>query len=184
MCEIARNSVLQSGWELQIKKRWLGNKCSVSGPAGNDISRSNVPNIRSSFRYQTLMEERLMVLNALRDIDTSNTCLPDYVTEMDGASSIFENPMDSPKQHFSIEPLISRSPDYKSRKSSLLKDFNGKYLDLGSPAIPIISGAAGTSGFPAISILSERKARGQPGHDGEEAKRNYNSNSDYDEIFE
>ena len=24
MCEIARNSVLQSGFEMQMKKRWLG----------------------------------------------------------------------------------------------------------------------------------------------------------------
>jgi len=35
MCEIARNSVLQSGWELQIKKHWLGDNCDLSGPAGN-----------------------------------------------------------------------------------------------------------------------------------------------------
>ena len=24
MCELARNSILQSGWELKIKKQWLG----------------------------------------------------------------------------------------------------------------------------------------------------------------
>ncbi|KAI8927404.1 hypothetical protein BC831DRAFT_534182 [Entophlyctis helioformis] len=66
MCEVARNSVLQSGWELQIKKRWLGDQCYQPGPAGNDIHKTNVPNLRLQFRYQTLMEERTMVLSALR----------------------------------------------------------------------------------------------------------------------
>jgi AMP deaminase len=35
MCEIARNSVLQSGFEMQIKKHWLGENCMIAGPAGN-----------------------------------------------------------------------------------------------------------------------------------------------------
>lgn len=67
MCEIARNSVLQSGFEHKIKKRWLGNRCDLAGPEGNDIHKTNVPNIRMAFRHQTLMEERLMVLSTLRD---------------------------------------------------------------------------------------------------------------------
>jgi hypothetical protein len=55
MCEIARNSVLQSGFEMQIKKHWLGENCMIAGPAGNDIQKTNVPTIRLSYRYQTLM---------------------------------------------------------------------------------------------------------------------------------
>ncbi|KAJ3062069.1 AMP deaminase, partial [Quaeritorhiza haematococci] len=64
LCELARNSVLQSGWEMQMKKRWLGMNCHLPGPGGNDIQRTNVPNIRLAYRYQTLMEERFMVLGA------------------------------------------------------------------------------------------------------------------------
>ncbi|KAI8917666.1 hypothetical protein DFJ77DRAFT_314426 [Powellomyces hirtus] len=64
MCEIARNSVLQSGWEMQIKKHWLGDQCNFHGPAGNAIQKTNVPNIRLAYRYQTLMEERYMVLGS------------------------------------------------------------------------------------------------------------------------
>ncbi|KAJ3069940.1 AMP deaminase [Podochytrium sp. JEL0797] len=60
-CEIARNSVLQSGWEMQFKKHWLGENCDLPGPAGNAIHKTNVPNIRLAYRYQTLMEERYMV---------------------------------------------------------------------------------------------------------------------------
>ncbi|KAI8824313.1 uncharacterized protein EV422DRAFT_316060 [Fimicolochytrium jonesii] len=90
MCEIARNSCLQSGWEMKIKKHWLGDRCDFHGPAGNgksfhiitaktqahqsltrthlihppDIQKTNVPNIRLAYRYQTLMEERYMVLGS------------------------------------------------------------------------------------------------------------------------
>ncbi|KAI8807631.1 hypothetical protein BJ742DRAFT_811342 [Cladochytrium replicatum] len=65
MCEVARNSVLQSGWEMKVKKHWLGEMCHLPGPQGNDIQRTNVPNIRLAYRYQTLMEERLLVLGSL-----------------------------------------------------------------------------------------------------------------------
>ena len=34
-CELARNSVLMSGWEMKVKKKWLGENCDVPGPAGN-----------------------------------------------------------------------------------------------------------------------------------------------------
>lgn len=39
MCELARNSVLQSGWEMQVKKHWLGKKWYLPGVAGNDIDK-------------------------------------------------------------------------------------------------------------------------------------------------
>lgn len=70
MCEIARNSVLQSGWEHKIKQRWLGDDYDAPGPQGNDIHKTNVPNIRMTYRFQTLAEERLMVLSSLRKEDT------------------------------------------------------------------------------------------------------------------
>ncbi|TPX38300.1 AMP deaminase [Synchytrium microbalum] len=65
MCEIARNSVIQSGWERKIKKHWLGDHFELPGPAGNHIQKTNVPNIRMAYRYQTLMEERHMVIGSL-----------------------------------------------------------------------------------------------------------------------
>ena len=50
LSEIARNSILQSGFEHAKKKRWLGEHYLEPGIKGNDISFSNVPNIRISFR--------------------------------------------------------------------------------------------------------------------------------------
>ncbi|CAZ85602.1 unnamed protein product [Tuber melanosporum] len=61
MCELAKNSVLQSGFEGAIKARWLGNDYHVPGPEGNNMDKSNVPNIRMAFRHQTLHEELRML---------------------------------------------------------------------------------------------------------------------------
>ncbi|BFZ14415.1 hypothetical protein BsWGS_17454 [Bradybaena similaris] len=57
MCEIARNSVLQSGFVHQVKQHWLGPFYQQEGPSGNDVTRSNVPDIRIEYRYDTLVGE-------------------------------------------------------------------------------------------------------------------------------
>ncbi|KAK6350970.1 AMP deaminase, variant 2 [Orbilia javanica] len=61
MCELARNSVLQSGFEAGLKTRWLGNGWYKRGVAGNDMEKTNVPNIRLQFRDETLMQELEMI---------------------------------------------------------------------------------------------------------------------------
>ncbi|KAI8066093.1 hypothetical protein BDF21DRAFT_367988 [Thamnidium elegans] len=62
MCELARNSVLQCGWEDTVKRRWIGDEYKKPGIQGNDMSKTNVPDIRVAYRHETLKEE----LNALR----------------------------------------------------------------------------------------------------------------------
>lgn len=57
MCELARNSVLQSGWEREIKRHWLGNNFHLPGPKGNVTAKTNVPDIRLRYRHETLQEE-------------------------------------------------------------------------------------------------------------------------------
>ncbi|XP_077297777.1 AMP deaminase isoform X3 [Arctopsyche grandis] len=57
MCELARNSVLMSGFPHKSKQYWLGPNYTKEGVAGNDITRTNVPDIRVSFRYETLIDE-------------------------------------------------------------------------------------------------------------------------------
>nr|GLL34259.1 probable AMP deaminase isoform X1 [Ipomoea trifida] len=61
LCEIARNSVYQSGFSHADKLHWLGNQYYKRGPGGNDIHKTNVPNMRISFRHDTWMEEILYV---------------------------------------------------------------------------------------------------------------------------
>ena len=72
--------MIQSGFEMEIKRHWLGQKWYLPGAAGNDINKvcsslfrnflfvltsvkTNVPNIRLAFRHQTLMEEFKMILS-------------------------------------------------------------------------------------------------------------------------
>ncbi|MFS8031669.1 putative AMP deaminase [Helianthus anomalus] len=57
LCEIARNSVYQSGFSHAAKAHWLGSKYYKRGPEGNDIQKTNVPKLRIAFRHQTWTEE-------------------------------------------------------------------------------------------------------------------------------
>lgn len=61
MCELARNSVLQSGWEAQIKRHWIGKHFEKNGIEGNDQEKTNVPDIRINYRYETLKTELELV---------------------------------------------------------------------------------------------------------------------------
>jgi AMP deaminase len=63
MAELARNSVLQSGFEYPYKVHWIGTNFAAPGPEGNDIALTNVPHIRLQYRLETLQGE----LAALRD---------------------------------------------------------------------------------------------------------------------
>ncbi|KAL9880078.1 AMP deaminase 2 isoform X4 [Glossina fuscipes] len=57
MCELARNSVLMSGFPHMMKQHWLGPNYTREGVAGNDITRTNVPDIRVAYRSETLLDE-------------------------------------------------------------------------------------------------------------------------------
>ncbi|KAA8591152.1 hypothetical protein FQN60_002095 [Etheostoma spectabile] len=57
MCELARNSV---------KCSWLGPKHIKEGQESNDIRRTNVPDIRVAYRYETMCEELNLITQAIR----------------------------------------------------------------------------------------------------------------------
>ncbi|KAK4796450.1 hypothetical protein SAY86_028776 [Trapa natans] len=61
LCEIARNSVLQSGFSHALKSHWIGKEYYKRGPDGNDIQRTNVPHIRLEFRDTIWREEMQLV---------------------------------------------------------------------------------------------------------------------------
>ncbi|KAG6010192.1 hypothetical protein E4U21_007669 [Claviceps maximensis] len=58
MCELAKNSVKQSGYEASIKRMWLGPYFDKPGRRGNMMVKTNVPDRREEFRYHTLFQER------------------------------------------------------------------------------------------------------------------------------
>ncbi|KAK9843466.1 hypothetical protein WJX81_004251 [Elliptochloris bilobata] len=61
LCEIARNSVVHSGFPHQVKMHWVHQEYWRPGPQGNDIQKTNVPNLRMRFRYDNLQEEQTLV---------------------------------------------------------------------------------------------------------------------------
>uniref|UniRef100_A0A8C7FFH3 AMP deaminase n=1 Tax=Oncorhynchus kisutch TaxID=8019 RepID=A0A8C7FFH3_ONCKI len=65
MCELARNSVLMSGFSHKVKSYWLGPHYIKEGQEGNDIRRTNVPDIRVEYRYETMCEELYLITQAI-----------------------------------------------------------------------------------------------------------------------
>ncbi|XP_029378023.1 AMP deaminase 3b isoform X1 [Echeneis naucrates] len=72
LCEIARNSVLQSGLSHQEKKHFIGPNYLEDGPEGNDIRRTNVAQIRMAYRHETLCNELSFLVDAVKtEVGTS-----------------------------------------------------------------------------------------------------------------
>ncbi|KAJ3397099.1 AMP deaminase [Lobulomyces angularis] len=164
LCELARHSVLQSGYEMKLKKRWLGDKCHMAGPVGNDIEKTNVPNIRLAYRYQTLMEERFMVIGLNGDFsgfDDGNAIRESNERgEKDALNSSVLmsskiNPADEKKFVAPPEPLLTGSSpglkasvnqkEYSAALSPTLgtkflsdDDPNLELLELSPPVLPTI----------------------------------------------
>lgn len=41
----------------QVKQHWIGANFYKEGVAGNDIKKTNLPDIRVAYRYETLLDE-------------------------------------------------------------------------------------------------------------------------------
>uniref|UniRef100_A0A8C1VLT8 AMP deaminase n=1 Tax=Cyprinus carpio TaxID=7962 RepID=A0A8C1VLT8_CYPCA len=65
VCEIARNSVLQSGLSHE-KKYFLGVNYLKDGPEGNDIRRTNVAQICMAYRHETLCNELSFLVDGVK----------------------------------------------------------------------------------------------------------------------
>ncbi|TNM86396.1 hypothetical protein fugu_006626 [Takifugu bimaculatus] len=66
MCEIARNSVLQSGMSHEEKAHFLGKDYLKEGPEGNDIRKTNVAQVRMAYRFETLCYELNLIMEGLK----------------------------------------------------------------------------------------------------------------------
>ncbi|KAL9684064.1 hypothetical protein QQ045_021496 [Rhodiola kirilowii] len=74
LCEIARNSVYQSGFSHALKSHWIGKEYYKRGPSGNDIHKTNVPHIRLEFRDTIWREE-------MRQVYLGNPDIPDEIEQ-------------------------------------------------------------------------------------------------------
>lgn len=57
LCELARNSVLQSGFSYEKKQKWIGNEFMEGGPSSNDTNKTSLSWIRYTYRYEAFREE-------------------------------------------------------------------------------------------------------------------------------
>uniref|UniRef100_UPI00358F67F9 AMP deaminase 3-like n=1 Tax=Myxine glutinosa TaxID=7769 RepID=UPI00358F67F9 len=69
MCEISRNSVLQSAYSHEDKVKFLGQNYLKEGPEGNDIRKTNVAHIRVAYRYETQCSELALLTDAIKCTD-------------------------------------------------------------------------------------------------------------------
>lgn len=50
----------------QVRSYWLGPNYWKEGPEGNDIRRTNVPDIRVAYRFETLCQELTLITQAVQ----------------------------------------------------------------------------------------------------------------------
>ena len=63
---------------IQVKQHWLGPNYTREGVAGNDMTRTNVPDIRVSYRSETLMAELSNIFNSVTDDKQKQTIFQIY----------------------------------------------------------------------------------------------------------
>jgi len=111
MCELAKHSVVQSGFEHSVKQRWLGQNYHKPGVAGNDMPKVNVPNVREAFRHETWLQELAMIeryTNVAQPTRLSTTSLP-MASGTNGAGGAPPSPTASMKTHPSATNPLSNS---------------------------------------------------------------------------
>ncbi|KAF8537269.1 hypothetical protein BDD12DRAFT_847609 [Trichophaea hybrida] len=98
MCELARNSVHQSGFEGVLKSRWLGSEYHLQAVSSNNMHKTNVPNIRIAFRNETLLDELSMIE---RYASMHKCAVPD------ASPFTSDSPFPSPTDEFLPFPAVS-----------------------------------------------------------------------------
>jgi AMP deaminase len=84
--EMARNSVLQSGFSHQEKEKWIGPNYFLPGVAGNDVRFTNVPSIRAAYRFETLQAELAYVTACMAHL---NDDIPSRVEIINAETTVF-----------------------------------------------------------------------------------------------
>ena len=91
MCELARNSVLMSGFSRQVKSHWLGPNFEKEGVQSNDILRSNVPNVRVAYRHETHFQELMMLVSSIIDYNMASSSSTSSSSSSNAAASSNSN---------------------------------------------------------------------------------------------
>ncbi|CCW61849.1 unnamed protein product [Phytomonas sp. EM1] len=74
VCEIAKRSVLMSGFSPRMKAQWLGDRFFLHSVVGNDVEKSHLPMTRCALRYDVYMDE-ISYLEARAAMDVVNRAM-------------------------------------------------------------------------------------------------------------
>ncbi|KAK2741053.1 AMP deaminase [Myotisia sp. PD_48] len=184
MCELAKHSVDQSGFEFTLKQRWLGRNCHLPGVEGNDVAKSNVPNLREAFRFDTLLGELSLVERYASATNSGQTMK--VLTKVPSFSYL--------KQNESMSPNSSNKTGANPSEASV---YHGGSNQLANPSSPQFSTHPSATNlaqgiFPGIVHERVRKDRELHHYDGEndggqrasppsDRDHNYWNNDDDDE---
>jgi hypothetical protein len=174
MCELARNSVIQSGFEMKVKQHWIGKKWYIPGPAGNDMQKTNVPNIRLAFRYETLKEELAMLgryaeknssdVSGAGKITTANPSANFLDSAMIGASSLVE-PTKLQQDIVHSHSLEPRDGQIETGQKEYLESSN-----VPSDIWQLSTSPSNDYKFPGAAVLAQRAKQRRLSHDYDSCK--------------
>ena len=183
LAEIARNSVLQSDFEESVKAAWIGVNYHLPGVLGNDIRKTNLPNIRVQYRHLVLSEElNVLENNAASRLLTavpSLSPLPQGATLETLAAAARNQPL-SPSQRKRIPPQPSRPAGGSPRLAAAAPDAEGALRQRvtstehrsRASSRRLFEGQAAASSEASARIAPRRNSRDPPPPDhGDDAAR-------------
>ncbi|KAK3394050.1 hypothetical protein B0H63DRAFT_459817 [Podospora didyma] len=163
MCELAKNSVKQSGFELSVKQQWLGPTCHLPGARGNTMVKTNIPDRREEFRYRTLQEERKMV-ERYTTLAADAASTSGAATDLNGSiaqQTVAKSPVLSSITNNTAAATATADPKQKSHASSYVSQTPSttrsgypSQVDTGSPYTVAISNTMSQSQIFSSPVAS------------------------------
>ncbi|KAI1350176.1 hypothetical protein F5Y01DRAFT_287117 [Xylaria sp. FL0043] len=146
MCELAKNSVKQSGYEYSIKQSWLGENFNLPGAEGNKMIKTNIPDRREEYRHQTWVEEHRMISRYASNHEAIQNMEHQPSTELNAVQPLSANTATGTA---ATESKVPVSPGL-SHVEGGRADVSNSYLD--TPSTP---GQGARSSSPLLTVQRE-----------------------------
>ena len=188
MCELAKHSVDQCGFELSLKQRWLGRYCYLPGVLGNDVAKCNVPDVREAFRHETMRAEHSFIAKYTQDYSHLERCTPTLPDPTEPLTPIEEQEvyrgLESPRQYYaSVADSIQPAQTARWQRSK-----SGASVDRSTGNIsPTRSRTTSNALFPTVSHVDThifgQEPRAFPGlHQQRERRRSLRVSSSHSDM--
>ncbi|KAI0873972.1 hypothetical protein GGS24DRAFT_461374 [Hypoxylon argillaceum] len=172
MCELAKNSVKQSGYEHSIKQTWLGENFNLPGAEGNKMVKTNIPDRREEYRHQTWVEEHRMISRYTSNNEANQSMEHHPSMGLNATSPLSVNTAAGTAESDYKHPVSSLSNVEGGRPapSSVRADVSGSHVDARQATIPGSPLATAqrdppwpTDGLQSMHLLDSHEPRYIPG---------------------